>query len=136
MRRLYRKYDSNIGLKQGTIIMGNSWYVSFAEVDGSQPVWPEKNRQMSIQVTRKWFHKKNNRFWHLGIQKLPKNVGYLGNIIVAKGFQSCLKCKKIAQSGPTAASWGSDYTNSFQHGHCKCAIQYVYTTSTNLQIGP
>ena len=26
------------------------------------PVWPEKNRQMSIKVAQKWFHKKNDRF--------------------------------------------------------------------------
>ena len=28
-------------------------------------VWPEKNRQISIKVVQKWFHYKNNRFWHL-----------------------------------------------------------------------
>ena len=30
-----------------------------------RPVWPEKNRQMSIIVAQKWFHKKNDRFWLL-----------------------------------------------------------------------
>ena len=29
------------------------------------PVWPDKNRQMSIKVAQKWFHKKNEWFWHL-----------------------------------------------------------------------
>ena len=28
-------------------------------------VWPVKNCQMSIKVPQKWFHKKNDRFWHL-----------------------------------------------------------------------
>ena len=31
----------------------------------SLPVWPEKNRQMPIKVAQKWFHEKNDRFWHL-----------------------------------------------------------------------
>ena len=26
------------------------------------PVWPEKNRQMSVEVAQKWFHYKNDRF--------------------------------------------------------------------------
>ena len=30
-----------------------------------QPVWPDKNRQMSIKVAQKWYHKKNEWFWHL-----------------------------------------------------------------------
>ena len=30
-----------------------------------QSVWPEKNRQMSIKVSQKWFQKKNDRFWYL-----------------------------------------------------------------------
>ena len=28
-------------------------------------VWPENNCQMSIKVAQKWFHLKNDRFWHL-----------------------------------------------------------------------
>ena len=36
------------------------------------------------------------------LQKLPKNVGYLGKIIVAKGFEKLPKVQKIAQSGHTA----------------------------------
>ena len=28
------------------------------------------------------------------LQKLPKNVGYLGKLIVAKGFKSCPKSNK------------------------------------------
>ena len=35
-------------------------------------------------------------------QKLPKNVGDLGKIIVAKGFKKLPKVQKIAQSGHTA----------------------------------
>ena len=35
-------------------------------------------------------------------QKLPKNVGDLGKLIVAKGFKKLPKVLKIAQSGHTA----------------------------------
>ena len=28
-------------------------------------VWPEKNRQISINVAQKWFHKKNEWLWHI-----------------------------------------------------------------------
>ena len=36
------------------------------------------------------------------LQKLPSNVGYLGNIIVATGFEWLPKVQKNAQSGHTA----------------------------------
>ena len=36
------------------------------------------------------------------IQKLPNNVGNLGKIIVATGFELLPKVQKIAQSGHTA----------------------------------
>ena len=35
------------------------------------------------------------------LQKLPKNVGDLGKLIVAKGFKKLPKMQKIAQSGHT-----------------------------------
>ena len=35
------------------------------------------------------------------LQKLPKNVGYLGKLIVAKGFKKLPKVQQIAQSGHT-----------------------------------
>ena len=35
------------------------------------------------------------------LQKLPKNVGDLGKLIVAKGFKNLPKVKYIAQSGHT-----------------------------------
>ena len=35
------------------------------------------------------------------LQKLPKNVGDLGKLIVAKGFKNCHKFNLIAQSGHT-----------------------------------
>ena len=38
------------------------------------------------------------------LQKLPKNVGDLGKIIVAKAFEKWPKIKKIAQSGHTVLS--------------------------------
>ena len=36
------------------------------------------------------------------LQKLPMNVGYLGKLIVAKGFKKLPKVQQIAQSGHTA----------------------------------
>ena len=35
------------------------------------------------------------------LQKLPKNVGDLGKLIVCKGFKKLPKVKKIAKSGHT-----------------------------------
>ena len=35
------------------------------------------------------------------LQKMPKNVGDLGKLIVAKGFKKLPKVKKVAQSGHT-----------------------------------
>ena len=36
------------------------------------------------------------------LQKFPKNVGELGKLIVAKGFEKLPKIQKIAKSGHTA----------------------------------
>ena len=38
------------------------------------------------------------------LQKLAKNVRYLGKLIVAKGFKKLPKVQKIVQSGHTACS--------------------------------
>ena len=38
------------------------------------------------------------------LQKLPKNVGDLGKLIVAKGFKKLPKVQKIANSGHTGYS--------------------------------
>ena len=35
------------------------------------------------------------------LQKMPKNVGDLGKLIVSKGFKNLYKVQKIAQSGHT-----------------------------------
>ena len=40
----------------------------------------------SLKVAQKWFRKKNERFFTL-LQKLPKNVGDLGKIIVATSYE-------------------------------------------------
>ena len=45
----------------------------------------QKNRQMSIKVVQKWFHYKNDRFWHLHKNCL-RIRGDLAKLIVAKGF--------------------------------------------------
>ena len=42
------------------------------------------------------------------LQKLPKNVGDLGKLIVAKGFKKLRKVQKIANSGHT------DYESSHE----------------------
>ena len=45
------------------------------------------------------------------LQKLPKNVGDLGKLIVAKGFKKLPKEQKIANSGHTARE-GSYFVTS------------------------
>ena len=54
-----------------------------------ETVWPVKSRQMSIKVDQKWFNKKLKILTPL--QKLPKNVGNLGKIIVATGLEKLAK---------------------------------------------
>ena len=53
-------------------------------------VWPDKNRQMSIKVAQKWFHKKNEWLRHLYKNCLTIRVD-LGKIIAAKGFKNLPK---------------------------------------------
>ena len=53
------------------------------------PVWPVKNRQMSIKMPKNDFTSKIKDFDTL--QKLPKNVRDLGKLIVAKGFEKLPK---------------------------------------------
>ena len=52
-------------------------------------VWPDKNRQISIEVAQIWFHYKNEWFWHL-----YENAGDLGKIIVATCFEWLPKVQK------------------------------------------
>ena len=44
---------------------GTKIKVKTSTASGLQAVWPEENRQMSIKAAQKWFHYKNERFWHL-----------------------------------------------------------------------
>ena len=44
-------WKSMLKLKTGRLM--------FWTVVNNDPVWPEKNQQMSIKVAQKWFHKKN-----------------------------------------------------------------------------
>ena len=53
------------------------------------PVWPDKNRQMSIKIAQKWFHSKMIDFDTF--KKLPKNVGDSAKLIAAKGFKNLPK---------------------------------------------
>ena len=50
----------------------------------SRVVWPVKICQMSIKVAQNYFNKKLKILTPL--QKLPKNVGGLGKLIVATGL--------------------------------------------------
>ena len=54
------------------------------------PVWPDKNRQMSIKVAQKIISLEK---WCIltPFQKLPKNVGDLVKLMVAKGFKKLPK---------------------------------------------
>ena len=50
------------------------------------------------------------------LQKLPNNVGDLGKIIVATGFEWLPKVQKIAQSGHTGVTYMRHmYTHPFTH---------------------
>ena len=46
-------------------------------------------------------------------QKLPKNVGDLGKLIVAKGFEKLPKVQLIAQSGHSVGTEGNVAVNCF-----------------------
>ena len=68
-------------------------------------VWPDKNRPMSLSCPKMISQEK----WMIltPLQKLPNNVGDLGKLIVATGFEWIPKVQKIAQSGHTAWKfWG------------------------------
>ena len=56
----------------------------------TQPGWRAKNRQISIKVAIKWFHKKNEWCWHL-YKNCLKMEGDLGKLIVAKGLEKLPK---------------------------------------------
>ena len=58
----------------------------------SAPVWPEKKHQMSINSCPKMISLEK---WLIltYLQKLPKNVGDLDKLIVAKGFKKLPKVK-------------------------------------------
>ena len=53
-------------------------------------VWPEKNRQMSIKVAQKMISIDKLKIL-APTQKLPKTVGDLCKLIVAKGFKNLPK---------------------------------------------
>ena len=63
------------------------------------PLWPLKiakclQKLLKNDFTSKWKFLSN-------LQKLPKNVGDLGKVKVATGFQKLSKVQKIAQFGHT-----------------------------------
>ena len=66
-------------------------------------MWPDKNRQMSIKVAKKM---NSLEKWMIlaPLQKMPKHVGDLGKLIVAKGFEKLPKVQKIANSGHTGSN--------------------------------
>ena len=64
MRKRDTERDSQIKMPDLDGVVGR--YVMWNTREwGIRTVWPEKNRQMSIKVAQKWFHYKNDRFWHL-----------------------------------------------------------------------
>ena len=54
----------------------------------AKAVWPKKTNVS--KSCPKMISLKNDRFWHL-FKKLPKNVGDLGKLIVAKGYKKLPK---------------------------------------------
>ena len=59
-------------------------------------VWPEKS-QMSIKFVQKWFHYKNDRFWHLN-----KNCIKCGRF---RQINCCERLLKVAQSSINCPIW-------------------------------
>ena len=47
------------------------------------------------------------------LQKLPKNVGYLGKLIATKGFKKLPKVQKITQSGRAGTETFSQVEESY-----------------------
>ena len=81
--------------------------------------------------------------------KLPKNVGNLGNIIAATGFEKLLKVQEIAQSGHTVSlslshtiphvygcGIGNDLaaTNSYVAVGCKYSLVSEFPLSLSLSL--
>ena len=64
-------------------------------------MWPDKKCQMSVKVAQKWFHKIKFKIL-TPLQKLPKNVGDLGKLIGAKGFE---KLPKVQKNRPIWSHW-------------------------------
>ena len=50
----------------------------------------------------------------LTFTKMPKNVGDMGKIIVAKGFKRLPKDQLITQSGHTACKWDKERERVFE----------------------
>ena len=76
-----------------------------------QPVWPDKIVYKICQnmiLLEKWIIL-------APLRKLANNVGNLGKIIVATGFEWLPKVQKIAQSGHTAYNY--HYINLCQSMH-------------------
>ena len=48
------------------------------------------------------------------LQKLPNNLGDLGKIIIATGFERLPKVQIIAQTGHTAANFSTDLRSEFK----------------------
>ena len=60
-------------------------------------VWPVNSHQMSIKVVQKWFHKKNEIFWHL--YKNCQKMGQFGQ------NNCCHSLWKVAQTAINRPIW-------------------------------
>ena len=72
----------------------------------SKTVWPEKKLPNVYESCPNIISLEK---WKIltPLQKLPENMGYLGKLIVAKGFKKLPKVQKIVQSGHTG--WKSKF---------------------------
>ena len=78
--------------------LDNSW---IAELHIQQlPVWPNKNRQMSIKVAQKWFHQKNDNFYTF-TKNCQRMWEILANLLLPMALKTCPKSNKSHQSGHT-----------------------------------
>ena len=64
------------------------------DFQGFWPVWPEKNRRMSIKVAQKWLCLKYDRFWHL-CKNCLRMWEIWEKLLLPKALKSYLKCKKL-----------------------------------------
>ena len=97
-------------------------------------VWPEKIRQMSVKVAQKWFHQKNDTFWHL-----YKNGIRMWEIWAIELLPNALKSWPKSNTSPnlvTLLLWHSWHSGRFRHQMTPVQIQQssIFKKSSGLHL--